>query len=415
MLAPFTARTWRLAANILASLVIGACFSVAMVLALVVLGATSWIVGLGVITRAGTLRLAATMAGFDRGRIARFPDVRIDIAAHPPIAPGSSFRERARAWSRARWLWRLVAYQLIRLPAAAAAMFVAVFWWWAIIACWVLAGVGHGPVLLLGWQLDPGHINAGATAALVLLGAAGVLTWPLPVRIWSMLDVALAGTLLGPSHSERLAAELAQVSRARALAVQSADNERRRIERDLHDGLQPRLVALALDLGLVKARMDRDPDEARSLVGRAHEQAKRAVEDLRGLVRGIHPAILDERGLDAALSALVASCAVPVTVTVDLPTSTEPAREAVAYFAVAEAITNVTKHAQASKAAVEVSERGGSLRVVIDDDGRGGAELEPGGGLAGLADRVASLDGTLTVSSPVGGPTRIEVVIPCVP
>jgi signal transduction histidine kinase len=149
------------------------------------------------------------------------------------------------------------------------------------------------------------------------------------------------------------------------------------------------------------------------VIDRAHEEAKRAAEDLRNLVRGIHPSVLDERGLDAALSALVAACAVPVSVDVDLPRRPAPTPEAAAYYVVAEAITNVSKHAHARTAAVRIGYAGGALRVAVEDDGGGGARLEPGGGLEGLAARIASLDGAFELSSPPGGPTRIEAVIPC--
>jgi signal transduction histidine kinase len=240
-----------------------------------------------------------------------------------------------------------------------------------------------------------------------------LFAWPAVVRLGAAVDVSLARALLGQSRSGQLSAEVRRLDAARTLAVESAESERRRIERDLHDGLQPRLVSLALELGLARARFEGDPASARSLLAKAHEEAKTAIEDLRGLVRGIHPSVLDERGLDAALSALVASCPVPVRVEVRLDEQPDRAREAVAYFVAAEAITNVTKHAGAAKAAVTITGSGGYLRVLIEDDGRGGARAEPCGGLAGLAARVAALDGSLTVSSPLGGPTLVEAVIPC--
>jgi signal transduction histidine kinase len=221
--------------------------------------------------------------------------------------------------------------------------------------------------------------------------------------------------LLGPSRNGQLAAEVSRLSEARVLAVTSAKAERRRIERDFHDGLQRQLVSLALDLGLAKARIETDPGTARATIERAHEEAKRAATDLRKLVGGIHPSVLDERGIDAALSALVASRPVPVSVAVDLPRRPEATREAAAYFVVAEAITNVTRHSDAHRASVTIAERSGALHVAVVDDGHGGAHLDPGGGLAGLAARIASLDGTFSLSSPVGGPTRVEAVIPCEP
>jgi signal transduction histidine kinase len=247
----------------------------------------------------------------------------------------------------------------------------------------------------------------------VVAGVAGLLAWPAALRAVPAIDASLGRWLLGPSRASQLSTEVARLSQARSLAVASAAAERRRIERDLHDGLQPQLVNLALDLGLARARLRSDPGAAQSLIDRAHEEAKRAAEDLRNLVRGIHPSVLDERGLDAALSALVAACPVPVSVNVDLPRRPAPTPEAAAYYVVAEAITNISKHAHARKAAVSIGYADGALRVAVEDDGRGGTCLEPGGGLEGLAARVASLDGTFKLSSPQGGPTRIEAVIPC--
>jgi signal transduction histidine kinase len=185
------------------------------------------------------------------------------------------------------------------------------------------------------------------------------------------------------------------------------------MERDLHDGLQPRLVALAVDLGLAEARFEKDPEGSRLLVARAHRDAKTAIEELRRLVRGIHPSVLDGRGLDAALSALVAGCPVPVRLHVDLPQRPDPGREAAAYYVAAEAVTNVAKHAGASRAQITVEMTARALRIVVEDDGTGGARLAPGGGLAGLAARIGSIDGTFAVCSPPGGPTRVEAVMPC--
>jgi signal transduction histidine kinase len=270
-------------------------------------------------------------------------------------------------------------------------------------------------VYLIGWALGPVSLTPAKTAALVLTGVAGLLAWPAVVRAVPLAEASLGRWLLGPSQASQLTTEVARLSQARSLAVASAEAERRRIERDLHDGLQPQLVNLALDLGLARARLRSDPAAAQSIIDRAHEEAKRAAGDLRNLVRGIHPSVLDERGLDAALSALVASCSVPVAVNVSLPRRPPQATETTAYYVVAEAVTNVSKHSRAVKAAVSIGYAGDALRVSVEDDGRGGARLDPGGGLAGLAARVAALDGTFELSSPLGGPTRIEAVIPCAP
>jgi signal transduction histidine kinase len=410
----WSARTWAATANIAVSLVAGVLFASATVAALLAWLGTAWIIGLGLLTRSATLRLTAVMAGLDLRRLA-WLGARIEPLPLPAPEPGASLRQRHLAWTRARWLWRLPAYQLVRLPLAGALAMAAVAWWWAVIACFVLAAGPAGQVALLWWRVGPVSPGAAGAAALVLAGLAGSLAWPRLARAALGIDALAARQLLSPGRSRELAAEVSRLSAARAFAVESAQAERRRIERDLHDGLQPQLVSLALGLGLARARLERDPGTARQMIDQAHQEAKQASADLRNLVRGIHPAVLDERGLDAALSALVAGCAVPVSVRVSTSQPGDPTRQVVAYFVAAEAITNVTKHAGARQAAVTVEGAGGMLRVVVEDDGHGGASIEPGGGLAGLAARVASVDGIFTVSSPPGGPTRVEAVIPCGP
>ena len=396
LLGPVSLRTWRAVANMLVSLVTGSLFFVAVICALLLSGAVSWIVGLGMLVLSSALRLAARMARVDRWRIKRMTGVYIELASLPGSALDLSFRERQKAWPQSPAVRRRVAYQIVRLPVTRR---VAVRRWPRLVRddrrarkCGV-AGFGHG-------------------AGRLLLGLVCLFGWPLLARLGSAVDVSLARALLGPSRSGQLSAEVQRLGEARTLAVESAETERRRIERDLHDGLQPKLVSLALELGLAKARFDRDPASARSLINQAHEEAKTAIEDLRGLVRGIHPSVLDERGLDAAFSALVANCSVPVRVEVSLGQRPDQAVEAVAYFVVAEAITNVTKHSDASRAAVMITEGAGLLRILVEDNGSGGAQVEPGGGLAGLAARVAAIDGTFHVTSPPGGPTHLEAIIP---
>lgn len=220
--------------------------------------------------------------------------------------------------------------------------------------------------------------------------------------------------LLGRSREEDLARRVEDLTASRDGAVDAADAERRRIERDLHDGAQQRLVSLALNLGLAKATLTDLPPEAREVIDAAHREAKEAIEELNGLVRGLHPAVLDELGLDAALSGLAARAPLPVRLRVDLPQRVTPAVEAVAYFVVSEALTNVAKHArEATRADVAVTRLGGILRVVIADDGPGGADPARGSGLKGLAQRVRSVDGTFRMSSPAGGPTMMSVELPC--
>ncbi len=410
-----SADTWRATANLGISLVLGGVFTYAVAFTMLLTLATTWIVGLGTMVRAGALWFAVQLARVDRRRIRWLSGVAIEPPTLPQAEPGASFHARWLAWTRSRWLWRLVGYQPLRLLMACVLAYLAVVWWWAAIICFVLAAQPPDPVVLLGWAIGPVSLRPAEMAALVVTGVAGLLAWPMVVRGAPLAEAALGRWLLGPSQASQLSTEVARLSQARSLAVASAEAERRRIERDLHDGLQPQLVNLALDLGLARARLRSDPAAAQSIIDRAHQEAKRAAGDLRNLVRGIHPSVLDERGLDAALSALVASCSVPVAVNVSLPRRPPQAAETTAYYVVAEAVTNISKHSQARKAAVSIGYEGDTLRVTIEDDGRGGARLDRGGGLAGLADRVASLDGTFQLSSPDGGPTRIEAVVPCGP
>ncbi|GII75138.1 histidine kinase [Sphaerisporangium rufum] len=244
---------------------------------------------------------------------------------------------------------------------------------------------------------------AWAAAGLVLLVATLYA-----VRGLAWLHGALAVALLGPGDEVRVR----HLKASRARGVDAAEAERRRIERDLHDGAQQRLLTVAMDLGRARAKLDTDPDAARALIAQAHDGAKAAIAELRDLARGIHPAILTDRGLDAALSSLAARAPVQVSVSVEIDERPPPAVESIAYFVVAEALTNAAKHASAGRASVRVGRRGGRVVVEVGDDGAGGARVRAGGGLAGLADRAATIDGTLTVRSPPGGPTVVRAELP---
>jgi signal transduction histidine kinase len=195
--------------------------------------------------------------------------------------------------------------------------------------------------------------------------------------------------------------------------VDAADAERRRLERDLHDGTQQRLVSLAINLGMARAQAETAQD-AKQAIAEAHEEAKAALAELRDLIRGLHPAVLEDRGLDAALSGVTARMPIPVRLTVEgLERRPSPVVEAVAYFVVSEGLANIVKHAQAHEAAVSVERIGNRLHVIVTDDGVGGADAARGTGLAGLARRAASVDGTFEIDSPPGGPTLLTVDLPC--
>lgn len=308
--------------------------------------------------------------------------------------------------------WREAGYALLRLPVSAVEVVLLATAWLLPLAALTL------PVY--NWALPHGGANLWLFTvrtwwALVLVVVAGVLLLlnaTSLVRMLGAADVALGRRLLGP---DRLAERVGELERSRAAVVVSAEEERRRIERDLHDGAQQRLVALAMQLGRAKSRFGTDPEGARALIDEAHTEAKLALVELRDLARGLHPAVLTDRGLDAALSGLAARSPVPVVVEVDPAAGDKavPVVDAIAYFVVAEALTNVAKHARATRAAVVVRRLDGMLRVVVTDDGVGGADPVAGTGLRGLADRVSGVDGRLHVVSPPGGPTVLTVELPC--
>jgi signal transduction histidine kinase len=230
----------------------------------------------------------------------------------------------------------------------------------------------------------------------------------------AQLQAVIATALLRPTRMSELSAKAEHLQASRARGVDAAEAERRRIERDLHDGAQQRLVAVAMTLGRAKSKLDgEDQGALAELIDEAHADAKLAVAELRDLARGIYPAVLADRGLDAALSALAARSPVPVDVHVDVDPRPPAAVETTAYFIVGECLTNIAKHAEAKNIQVKVDRGEEKVVVEITDDGKGGAELRPGGGLAGLADRAATIDGVITVLSPLGGPTVVRADLPC--
>lgn len=251
-------------------------------------------------------------------------------------------------------------------------------------------------------------------SALVAAGLGVILlpVVPLVVRGLAAIHGEVAAGLLGPTRRTELAAQVRDLEISREHGLDAAEFERQRIERNLHDGAQPRLVALAMELGMAKEKMATDPEAAAGMVDRAHDHAKQAITELRDLARGIHPAVLTDRGLDAALSALAGRSPVPVDVDVNLSDRLPPPVESTAYFVAAEALTNAAKHAAPSRVSVSVRQRDDVVTVEVSDDGRGGAD-PTGGGLRGLADRVGALGGRFSVQSGPGGPTVIKAELPC--
>jgi signal transduction histidine kinase len=259
-----------------------------------------------------------------------------------------------------------------------------------------------------GHLQDPSEVFVAAAIGALLLPLT-----PWIIRALAALDTAAAHALLSPTKTEELEGRIDTLRETQARSVEIAMADRRQIERDLHDGAQQRLLALGMDLGMALEKFETDPDAARDLVGDAHQELQRAIAELRNLARGVHPAVLTDRGLDAALSALAARSPVPVHLDVDLGERPPASVEATAYFIVAEALTNAARYANASNVDVRVKLADSKLHVTVTDDGVGGAKERPGRGLAGLADRASSIEGALRIASPLGGPTEISAELPC--
>jgi signal transduction histidine kinase len=418
-----TARNWRptlhALAGLAAGLVVGAVLGMLVLVWLAAIWSLiDWPVGgwghaalyLAVVL-AGPAPLLWAVRGFGALQRARFRAVlEVDIPAPPARVPGAWPLRPVRAWG-APATWRQLGYHLLAAVGGTAGGAL-------VAACWAAPVLAVASLAVL-W--DDGWRGLGLGVGLVVLAAAMLLAAPWVARAVARADEAAARALLGPGRGEELAVRVESLARSRAEIVAATDAERRRIERDLHDGTQRRLVSLAMHLGMARAGLTDVPEEVRQVIEQAHEEATEALAELRQLVRGLHPAVLDDRGLDAALSGIAANAPLPVRLRVDVADRCSPSIEAVAYFVVSEALTNVAKHADAGSAEVTVVRAGDRLRIVVSDDGRGGATLDDGGaagdgagtGLRGLAQRAAAVDGTLTVDSPPGGPTAITVELPC--
>jgi signal transduction histidine kinase len=232
--------------------------------------------------------------------------------------------------------------------------------------------------------------------------------WP----VWPIAVVALVFGLEAVTRRKKNEERVEELTQSRAGAVEAAETQLRRIERDLHDGAQARLVALGMNIGMAEQQLEKDPEKAQEHLAEARAAAAAALQELRDLARGIHPPILADRGLDAAIRALTAHAGVPVSVDVALAERPPETIETAAYFVAAEGLANALKHARASRIDIDVHEREDAIVVRVLDDGRGGA-ADGGGGLHGLRQRVEALDGSLRIASPEGGPTVIEAVLPC--
>ncbi len=380
-----------------------------------VVGLLLMTVGLRVSRRLGSLhrRLAARLLGY-----------RVD--APPRFQPGAGILGRLDRRLRDRVAWRSIGYSMVKLPVAAVQLYAVVLLGFGLVNLtypvdWLLfhhqpQGSGSALTAVLPVPFG-GDVKIGSwlgTFPVALAGAACVVGAAWLARAIDRGDRRLIRGLLGPSS---MAERVSELERTRSLAVEDSAAALRRVERDLHDGAQMRLAALAMNLGMAREKLgddDEQPDNAsvRELIDAAHRNAMDALADLRDLARGIHPPVLDS-GLASALASLAASSAIPASVTAEIGQRPAPAIETIAYFCAAELIANATKHSYANQVKINIhTERSGVLRLEVTDDGIGGADAAHGSGLAGLAQRVSTVDGRIDVSSPPGGPTAVTVELP---
>ncbi|MCX4780379.1 sensor histidine kinase [Streptomyces sp. NBC_01264] len=424
--APFAGRTWREFGYLMLGLPLSTLYF-SLAITGVSLGAGLLVTFLGVPVLAGVLAMCRGFGRVERARVRGMLGHAIAEPAPIRAAKGGAIA-RMGALLKSGSAWRHVLYSVIHFPWAVFAFCVALTFWaygWAMLLYplwfWVFPAFTDQPGLQLFQNGDSYTFYLDsplAIAATCATGLALTLATPWVVRALTTVDRVLVSGLLGPS---RLANRVSELESDRGVMVDTAAADLRRIERDLHDGAQARLVALAMDLGLAKEKLTQDPRAAAQMVDEAHGEVKIALQELRDLARGIHPAVLTDRGLDAALSSVASRCAVPVRVAVDLPSRPAAAIEGIAYFTVSELLQNVSKHARARTAGVDVWKSGDRLLIQVEDDGVGGvggaagavAGSGPAGsGLAGLAERLDAVDGVLVVDSPAGGGTTVTAELP---
>ncbi|MGW7366934.1 sensor histidine kinase [Streptomyces sp. NPDC054841] len=414
--APFEGRTWREFGYLMLNLPLSVVFF-SLAVTLTAAGAGLVVTFLGIPVLAGALAMCRGFGALERSRARGL--LRLDIADPAPVRPE---RHGPMSWMGAMLKsgvsWRHLLYAMVHMPWAVFAFCVSLTFWaygWACLTYplwqWVFpVYAGIDGVQLYGDRTHSFYLDSPFELALTsTIGLLFVLITPWVIRGLATVDRLFVMGLLGPS---RLEGRVVELESDRGVVVDTAAADLRRIERDLHDGAQARLVNLAMDLGLAKEKLAEDPRAAARMVEEAHGEVKTALQELRDLARGIHPAVLTDRGLDAALSAVASRCTVPVRVEVDLPARPAPAIEGIAYFTVSELLQNVSKHAQARRASVDVWRTEDRLMLQVSDDGRGGAEVSAGSGLAGLTERLDAVDGILVVDSPAGGPTTVTAELP---
>jgi signal transduction histidine kinase len=413
LLSPFDPASWRAAGAIILGLFVGtigfglvaSAFSTGGSLLIVLVGIA--VIGIGI-------EVARLIAQVERWRM-MVVDPR-PLRPHPYRSFGHGIRAVAEAEFMDENRWRDVIYVLVSFPLTILEFTIFTIVWSISIAFMVSPLLWYEIHSVAGDRI-PEHVAHAMPVAVTFLFIGGVLLIPVGASLSRGLMVlhrAVVQGLLCQSEAEELRQRVDTLRDSRSAMLQIEASELRRIERDLHDGAQQRLVMLAIDLSLARDKVESDPTAAKSLMDDAREQARQALAELRDLVRGSAPAILLDRGLVAALGAVAGRCPVPTVVESTLvPGERQPhAVERAAYFVVSEALTNVAKHAQATRCEVRCGRRGDWLIVEIWDDGKGGASMAEGGGLAGLRDRVQALDGRFGVSSPAGGPTLLHAEFP---
>lgn len=419
--APIARETWAELAYVIVGAPL-ALLGVAYVLICGLLGAGLAITALGIPILAVAIPAARWFGRVRRGLVRTLLDEYVPAPA--AFHAGRGLFAWVSAGLRDTPGWRAVAYLMAGLPVTLLGLSVVVVTWaWGLIALTFPLQHALG-VNQLTFRDEDGVIRHGfllgglvldSYPQLLLVSAGGVvllLLAPWAVRAVVLLDRLLVRSLLGPDGA---AQRIADLRRTRALAVDDAAATLRRIERDLHDGVQASLVALGMNLTMIAETLDGDASETtRGLLATAQTTAKGAIRELRDVVRSIHPPALDD-GLDTAIATLIARGPIPVSLRMDITQRPSPAIETITYFCVAELITNVIKHSGADHATVEISQRDGHLRVRVSDNGHGGAHLHGGTGLRGLLDRVATVDGTVDLVSPPAGPTVVTINLPAQP
>ncbi|GAA2970158.1 MULTISPECIES: sensor histidine kinase [Streptomyces] len=413
--APFEGRVWRELAYLFLSVPISTalfCFAITMVS----LGLGMLITFLGIPILAAGLTLCRGFGMLERARARAL--LHLDVAEPAPVRGTGGLMSWVGATLKSGVSWRHLLYAVLHFPWAVFAFPVAVTFWavgWSAFTYplwrWVFpAYAGIDGIQLYGDETHQTYLDSPFEMAVTSgIGLAFLMVTPWLLRGLTTVDRLLVSGLLGPST---LATRVSELESDRGVVVDTAAADLRRIERDLHDGAQARLVALAMDLGLAKEKLTADPEAAARMVDEAHGEVKVALQELRDLARGIHPAVLTDRGLDAALSAIASRCTVPVKVEVDLRSRPAQAIEGIAYFTVSELLQNISKHSRATRASVDVWRTADRLMLQVTDNGRGGADASSGSGLAGLAERLDAVDGVLVVDSPAGGPTTVTAELP---